>query len=105
MCDGDLESYGFFVYRWRVAVKEHRCYACRETIRIKDKYHYTSGIWDKEPDSYKHCARCWKLLEHLSKTGEAVRFDLNCGEVYEGSEPEILALAFVTRDEMQQELS
>ena len=87
---------------WRTARKPHRCYACRETIHPGHRYRYTSGIWDGTPHSFKHCARCWTMIDRLEEwSGEGVRYDLNCGEVYEGDDPEMLALAFMTADEAQ----
>jgi len=40
------------------------------------------------------------MIDRLEEwSGEGVRYDLNCGEVYEGDDPEMLALAFMTADE------
>jgi hypothetical protein len=53
--------------------------------------------------AYAHCARCWQLIETLWQLNEggAVQWDLACGEVYEGEDPAVLALAFLTRAEAQ----
>lgn len=96
---------------WRRARREHRCYACREAIRPGDRHRYTSGIWSREPASYRHCARCWTLLAALERMGAEPVLGLDCGETLESIglaallAPEVLdrlhALAFVTRDEAQ----
>ncbi len=103
MCDIDYES-PCQSREWRRARKSHDCYSCGEQIRSGDLYHYTSGIWDGAPDSFKHCARCWKIVEALWADGAAsVDYSLSCGESWEdareGKEP--VHLAFMTKDEAQ----
>jgi len=109
MCDDEdgPEAYQEFVRRAR---KAHRCYACRETIPRGDYYQYSSGIWDGEPGSYRHCLRCAQMLAALTELSKAsVRLDLNCGVSFEAAfdrppPPELAALAFATREEMQAEM-
>jgi hypothetical protein len=92
---------------WRKARKEHACDGCKEAGRIKanDKYHVISGIWDGQPHRFKHCARCWNLLQEIIHEGaEAVDLTLDCGMSWEeafGSLPDsVAALAFqLPRDE------
>ena len=103
MCDVDALP-GTSARRWQRARKTHTCTACRETIRPGDLYHVLTGVWDGEWDSFKHCARCWKMIRALADlTGEAVDLELNCGETYEpvGDDDPLLALAFLTPDEAQ----
>lgn len=95
--------------RFRRARVRHRCCACGETILPRDRYHYTSGLWDGEPDSFKHCLRCWALfceLQARSVVGEVPALALDCGESWfdvfgDDPPPEVQALAFQTRDEAQ----
>jgi hypothetical protein len=98
--------------RWRRARKEHRCCACRETIRAGDRYHYVSGIWEGGPASFKHCARCWAMFAELTERtrwGDSVALQLDCGQSWEdvftdAPPDEIAALAFLTPDEAQGDL-
>jgi hypothetical protein len=98
------------------ARKEHRCDACRETIRVGDRYARTFIVWEGEPETWFHCARCNALFKGISgrhrelRTGEGVQFDLDCGhswqEIFdEEPPPEIARLAFLTPDEAQKELA
>lgn len=85
---------------------EHRCLACKETIRVGDRYARTFTVVDGDASSYKHCLRCDAILLALDKAGaEAVDVRLSCGHSWEenfGPCPEQIArLAFVTRDEAQ----
>lgn len=104
MCDLDGNGPKAKSSQWQRANKEHECFACEETIRPGDLYHVYSGIWDGAPDRFKHCARCWKIVEALWKDGaQYVDFSLSCGETWEeareGEEP--VMLAFLTKDEAQ----
>ena len=85
MCDSECDRPDAYSERVRKARKDHRCCACRETIRKGDRYFYTSGIWDGRPESYKHCIRCMEMLRWL----EALADDPPA------------ELAFMTPDEMQ----
>lgn len=92
---------------WRRARIAHRCCACRETIRPGDRYHYLSGVWDGNPGSYKHCARCWTLLDAITEqwiddgSDFGPRLDLSCGQPWDFDAPAPVELAFVTADEAQ----
>lgn len=94
----------------RKANKEHRCIACKETIRVGDVYNYSSGIWDGRPESYHHCLRCFTMLRALMDISqEPVDLHLACGnnweDVFDDPPPEhLLKLAFMTPDEAQKEL-
>lgn len=105
MCDDwtDAQDLG---REWRTARKEHRCYACRESIRPGDRYHISAIVQDGSAESFKHCARCWAICEALWAEGAGIiDFGLNCGEEWEdnfGELPEsVAALAFLTPDEAQ----
>jgi hypothetical protein len=106
MCD-ESDDYAVELTReWRRARKEHRCYACRETIRKADRYHVTAHIFEGRLETFKHCARCYTILEALWSAGaEAVDLGLDCGETWEDNfdecPPEVARLAFMTRDEAQ----
>ena len=94
---------------WRKARKEHVCFACRETIRAGDRYHYTSQIDKGEFNQFKHCARCWAICGAILEAGaESVQYDLRCGVSWQeafGENPpdEVARLAFLTPDEAQRE--
>jgi hypothetical protein len=92
MCDENGERPQAWNATYRKARKEHQCYACDEAIRKGDRYRYSSGIWDHEPESFKHCLRCSTLLEALPS---GAQLDLNCGEVWENPPEHIAALAFM----------
>jgi len=86
---------------WRTARKSHRCCACRETITARVRYHYMSGIWNGAPETFKHCARCWMLLEEIeAHNGDGAQLDLNCGELWENPPEHIAALAFALPGEI-----
>lgn len=102
MCDLDPIAPSAYTSVWRTARKEHRCCVCEETISTGDLYHYLSGIWDGRADSHKHCARCWKTYLALVERSEGgVDIFLNCGETYDGNDPSMLELAFMTPAEAQ----
>jgi hypothetical protein len=92
--------------KWRKARKEHQCCACHETIGAGHRYHYLSGIWEGEPEEFKHCARCWKIYELLVDRAREQGNDvapsllLDCGTVWKDPPDEIAALAFVTQGEV-----
>lgn len=90
---------------WLKARKEHTCFACHETIRKGDRYHRTAQLYDGTPDVFKHCARCWMLVERIIHVNGSCQWDLNCGTAWEeehGPVPDDVArLAFLTPDEAQ----
>lgn len=92
------------------ARKEHPCFACHETIRVGDRHHVFVAIHDGDLGRFRHCLRCWRLIEELTeKSGEGCDLSLNCGESWEGNfgplPDEIAALAFLTADEAQATLA
>ena len=46
----------------RKSRKEHKCFGCGSVIHKSDEYLYTSGVWEGEPNSFKHCKSCEKIL-------------------------------------------
>jgi len=101
MCDVDAPPSVYEEF-WSRARKEHECCACDEKIRKGDRYHVVKGKWDGEFSQYKHCARCWKLFELLNEANPGeVALGLDCGEIYEGKDPELLSTAFMTKDDAQ----
>ena len=102
MCEEIDEDCDAWTSKWRKARKEHVCLGCQEEIRPGDRYRYTSGIHETTPFSQKHCARCWRTIMLLEEiTGVWPDPTLNCGEIYEGTDERMLALAFMTPDEAQ----
>ena len=101
------------------ARKEHRCCACRETVRRGDRYSRTFVVYEGEPETYIHCLRCSAIFDaiaarhHDAETDyweRAIAWRLDCGhdwdEVFEESPPaEVARLAFMTADEAQRELA
>lgn len=96
----------------RRARKEHRCDACRETIRRGDLYHRTATLYDGAWDSTNRCARCEAMFRFLSPLVKGLGDDqvcdlaLNCGHKWQDNfpgEPPLIvqALAFLTQSEAQ----
>lgn len=46
----------------RKAAKPHKCCECGSAIQKGDRYQYSSGVWNGEPDSYKQCLNCHEIL-------------------------------------------
>lgn len=95
----------------RVARKEHKCSACRETIRPGDLYSYNFFVLEGSNSTVKRCLRCETIYSEISKRldGDSVPDErLQCGHSWEENfnEPppdEIARLAFMTKDEIQAE--
>lgn len=98
------------------ARKEHRCCACKETIRVGHLYVYTFVLFEREATTYKHCLRCSAMLrillhEHRESDSDwTVDPQLDCGhtwrDVFDHEPPaELVALAFATPEEMQAEFA
>lgn len=101
-CDGDLAD--VYIRTWRTARKAHKCSACAEQIRPRDRYTHTAIVGDGTAWTVKRCARCEAIHAHLRERanqsyGEWPSDELDCGESYEDvfcedPPPEIAALAF-----------
>lgn len=106
----DGTSADFHCDEWRVSRKEHRCSGCDETIRKGDTYHHCKGLWDGYFAEYKHCGRCWAMLEHLfarAARGDGVDLGLDCGHTWDenfGAPPPewIASLAFMSPEEIRE---
>ncbi len=107
MCGEADERCAVWRATWVRARKTHECMACNETISATERYHRVNWVHDGTAGTYKHCARCWEvysiLLAEASEDDWLVYVDpyLNCGERYEGTNPRMLELAFVTKAEAQ----
>lgn len=103
------ESYDVYNESARRARKEHKCDACKETVRKGDLYHVIGAVFEGGAESFKRCVRCQRIHLHLRELAPGEMWPdekLACGEEYRqhwGREPpeEIAALAFATADEMQ----
>ncbi len=95
----------------RRARKEHRCSACRETIRRGDLYERDFAVWGGSANVVKRCMRCEALYQelcklHVNSDDLGVDWELRCGHTFEDvfqrpPPPELAALAFMTKDEAQ----
>jgi hypothetical protein len=95
----------------RRARKDHRCDACKETIRRGDLYHYFFGVFEGESEELKRCARCEAMYRVLQPRMDRAEYEtcdprLSCGHVWEERfrEPPpvaVQALAFLTQAEAQ----
>lgn len=110
MCDDDsfMDSLDHdFGGGWVSARKAHRCEACGEQISAGHRYHRGVQKYEGQMNTFRHCARCWALVECILAAGaSSVQWDLRCGvswqEAFEKEPPdEVAALAFMTQDEAQ----
>lgn len=109
MCDIADGRCDVWVSRWLRARKSHECMACGERVLPAETYHKVNWVFDGGAGTYKHCPRCWTMYSTLVDEARGRGdFDvyvspwLDCGELYEGAEPGMSALAFMTRAEGQQ---
>jgi hypothetical protein len=65
MCD--CEPNQFERVEYRKARKVHKCYECRRSIQIGDRYECWTGMFDGRIDRYKTCDDCAKLRDWLNK--------------------------------------
>jgi hypothetical protein len=88
--------------RWRRARKAHCCTACDRTIQPGERYRKIVGKWDGyfgESRLCRVCAEIFDVLMDRAGPGDAVAFDLDCGQSWEDvfREPppdDVAALAF-----------
>ena len=62
----------------RVARKEHKCCECGKTIEKGEQYQYSSGIWSGEPQEYKQCESCNRLMKKAHTYAEEHGHDIPC---------------------------
>lgn len=105
MCEPDCDEYSSVsTHRWQRSKVDRECCACNATaIKRGDLYHVTASLYDGHWATYRHCARCWAIAEHLWETGvESVNIELDCGEPYEAPPDDPgHALAFMSDAEAQ----
>lgn len=104
MCEDADEPSTIWNEEQRTARKEYACFACREPIQVGDAHRYTRSLYDGMWDQWRHCLRCAALLDALVTRNaglSSVALDLDCGETWEEPPPEVAALAFATREDMQ----
>ena len=98
---GDYEGPDCEAEEQRRARVPHLCCACHETIRPGDRYNLYRTLYDGHWSTFKHCLRCWEIVELLGfadfTDGVAIRLD--CGHTWEeasrGKPPShVAALAF-----------
>jgi len=102
------------------ARKNHRCDACKETIRRGDLYKRHFIAWEGTCETVLRCARCDTIYQELCKLHRAKNKDawestwpawrLDCGDSFKRvfdrePPPELAELAFLTADEMQRRLA
>lgn len=104
MCSDDFEGVDLSS-QWQRARKGHKCFACHEQIRSGDYYHRVVQLYDGRPDTFRHCARCWLMVEAITQANGSCQLDLNCGFAWEeihGELPDSVAmLAFLTPQDAQ----
>lgn len=54
--------------KFRIARKPHKCCECGGIILYKERYHYCSGVWDGQGQSYKTCVDCHELRKDINST-------------------------------------
>src|SRR5260221_328774 len=104
------ETYDVHNTRIFTARKEHICDACKERVRIGDRYARVFIVFDSRPECYKRCLRCETMHAALVEIGGGDTWPderLDCGEEFShhwgrDPPPELAALAFMTADEMQE---
>lgn len=111
-CDASEEYPDVQRQQHRRARKEHKCCACKETIRRGDLYWYVFVIFEGVSEEWKRCLRCEKMHDEIQDAlgdGQVPDPNLNCGhsweELHGECPPEIARLAFLTPAEAQAELA
>jgi len=56
----------FYRNQIRKARKSHRCCECRGTIQPGETYHYHSGKWDGDVETFAMCVDCNVLIADLN---------------------------------------
>jgi hypothetical protein len=54
--------------KWRISRKPHKCCECGGIIFYKERYHYCSGVWDGQGQSYKTCVDCNEFRNLINST-------------------------------------
>lgn len=81
--------------------------ACPDTIEPGHRYSATSQLFDGSWSDYKHCLRCWAMLNAImaANPGSYIQWDLGCGYSWQDTfgkdpPPEVAALAFALPGEI-----
>lgn len=103
MCFDSDEGSDVWNEKRQRARKEYRCCACHEVILRCDLYVRTSSLYEGSWSTFKHCLRCMEIVDGLSSFLDGVSITLDCDAdpLAPGEHPELDALAFATRDELQ----
>ncbi len=67
MCAIDYETPLVYYEKDRQSRKEHNCSECQRTIKKKELYRYTFGVWDNQVSTFKTCNNCLIPQEWLRK--------------------------------------
>lgn len=59
----------------RKARKDHKCTNCRCEIKSGTEYTYISGIWNGEPESFKLCENCRKVIDNFELIDKDLAYD------------------------------
>lgn len=81
------------------ARKRHRCYECGGWIEPGEKYQRVRGLWDGDWLTYKTCAECVSIRNHLFGKNEYIFGDLNQCLFEEKSSTHPLILRFLENRE------
>jgi hypothetical protein len=65
----DYEPPSFCLIEIRLAKKTHICCECKQEIKSRQKYEYTSGRWDERFETYKTCMICKDIRESFCCNG------------------------------------
>ena len=64
-CVCDYDAPAFYQVEKHAARKQHCCEECRRAIQPGETYEKARGKWDGRLDTFKTCARCVALREHI----------------------------------------
>lgn len=84
MCCDDTPP-SAFSEETRKARKEHQCCECLDPILRGEHYSYSSGIWDREPGSFRRCLSCaaWAAALHKALRGSTSCICVVFGQLWE----------------------
>jgi ribosomal protein L37AE/L43A len=54
----------------RTARKEHKCCECGTSIKPREQYAYSSGVWDGEACDFKQCLICFEVSSAASSISD-----------------------------------
>ena len=74
MCDCDNEPPSAYWETRPKAKKRHKCDECRGWIEPGEVYLAVRGVWEGEPQSFKHCPDCLELIAWAKEKSECLCF-------------------------------